>query len=90
MGDKLMTVPNVKTAMVSDEVGVIDALRLAFAADPAVRWIWPDPQGYLHISLPLPEPLEEKRLQIRAPTTLGTILVQLFGFRQMFTLMLTS
>ena len=35
MGDKLMTVPNVKTAMESDEVGVIDALRLAFAADPA-------------------------------------------------------
>ena len=47
MGDKLMTVPNVKTAMESDEVGVIDALRLAFAADPAVRWIWPDPPGYL-------------------------------------------
>jgi hypothetical protein len=35
MGDKLMTVPNVKTSMESDEVGVIDALRLAFAADPA-------------------------------------------------------
>jgi hypothetical protein len=32
MCDKLMTVPNVKTAMESDEVGVIDALRLAFAA----------------------------------------------------------
>lgn len=33
--------------MESDEAGVIDALRLAFAADPVVRWIWPDPPGYL-------------------------------------------
>jgi hypothetical protein len=32
-----MTVPIVKTAMESDEASVIDALKLAFAADPAVR-----------------------------------------------------
>jgi ribosomal protein S18 acetylase RimI-like enzyme len=42
-----MTVPIVKTAMESDEASVIDALKLAFAADPAVRWVWPDPQKYL-------------------------------------------
>lgn len=47
--------------MESDEAGVIDALRLAFAADPVVRWIWPDPPGIFHISLPLPEPLEFKK-----------------------------
>jgi ribosomal protein S18 acetylase RimI-like enzyme len=38
--------------MESDEAGVIDALKLAFAADPAVRWVWPDPQKYLsHFSI---------------------------------------
>jgi ribosomal protein S18 acetylase RimI-like enzyme len=42
-----MTVPIVKTAIEADEASVIDALRLAFAADPAVRWVWPDPQKYL-------------------------------------------
>jgi ribosomal protein S18 acetylase RimI-like enzyme len=42
-----MTVPIVKTAMESDEARVIDSLKLAFAADPAVRWVWPDPQKYL-------------------------------------------
>jgi ribosomal protein S18 acetylase RimI-like enzyme len=42
-----MTVPIVKTAIEADEASVIDALRLAFAADPAVRWVWPDPQTYL-------------------------------------------
>jgi hypothetical protein len=36
-----------KLATEADEASVIDALRLAFAADPAVRWIWPDPQKYL-------------------------------------------
>lgn len=48
--------------MESDEAGVIDALRLAFAADPVVRWIWPDPPGIFHISLPLPEPLGSKNI----------------------------
>jgi GNAT superfamily N-acetyltransferase len=37
----------VKTAMESDEAGVIVALELAFAADPATRWVWSDPQKYL-------------------------------------------
>ena len=42
-----MTVSIVKTATESDESRVIDALKLAFAADPAVRWVWPDPHKYL-------------------------------------------
>jgi hypothetical protein len=42
-----MTAPIVKTATESEEVSVIDALKLAFAADPAVRWVWPDPPKYL-------------------------------------------
>src|ERR671918_3186234 len=47
MRDILMTLPIVKTAGESDEAAVIDALRLAFAADPATRWVWPEPQKYL-------------------------------------------
>jgi ribosomal protein S18 acetylase RimI-like enzyme len=47
MRNILMTLPIIKTAIESDEAGVIDALRLAFAADPATRWVWPEPQKYL-------------------------------------------
>ena len=42
-----MTTPIVKIAKESEEAAVIDALRLAFAADPATRWVWPEPQKYL-------------------------------------------
>jgi ribosomal protein S18 acetylase RimI-like enzyme len=42
-----MTIPFVKIATESDEAAVIDALRLAFAADPATRWVWPEPLKYL-------------------------------------------
>jgi GNAT superfamily N-acetyltransferase len=42
-----MTIPIVKTAAESDETGVFDTLKMAFVADPAVRWVWPDPQKYL-------------------------------------------
>lgn len=37
----------IKTASTADEGPVIDALKLAFAADPAARWVWPDPHQYL-------------------------------------------
>jgi len=37
----------IKTAKASDEARVIDTLALAFAADPATRWAWYDPQEYL-------------------------------------------
>ena len=42
-----MTIPIVKIAKESDETTVIDALKLAFVADPATRWVWPDTREYL-------------------------------------------
>ena len=42
-----MAAPIVMTSTGSDEASVIDALKLAFVADPATRWVWPDPQKYL-------------------------------------------
>jgi ribosomal protein S18 acetylase RimI-like enzyme len=41
-----MTAP-VKSASESEEARLIDVLALAFVADPAARWVWPDPQKYL-------------------------------------------
>ena len=43
----LMTLPIVKIAKESDETTVIDALKLAFVADPATRWVWSDTRNYL-------------------------------------------
>ena len=43
----MMTNLNVKTATESQKEAVIDALKMAFVADPATRWVWPDPQKYL-------------------------------------------
>src|SRR5262249_3652067 len=37
----------VRTATAADEDRAIDAVVLAFSADPAARWTWPDPQEYL-------------------------------------------
>ena len=37
----------IKAAGASEERPVIDVLVLAFSADPAVRWTWPDPEQYL-------------------------------------------
>ena len=42
-----MTLPIVKIAKESDETTVIDALKLAFVADPATRWVWSDTRNYL-------------------------------------------
>jgi GNAT superfamily N-acetyltransferase len=42
-----MTTPTVKTATATDEAAVLDALTLAFAADPFARSLWPDPRHYL-------------------------------------------
>lgn len=42
-----MTTFDVKTAVESEANAVIDALKLAFVADPATRWVWPDSQKYL-------------------------------------------
>jgi ribosomal protein S18 acetylase RimI-like enzyme len=37
----------VRTATAADEASVIAVMTLAFSADPAARWTWPDPQRYL-------------------------------------------
>lgn len=37
----------VKTATEYEQDAVIDALKLAFGADPATRWVWPDAREYL-------------------------------------------
>ena len=42
-----MTTPLIKTATVRDEDPAIAVVVLAFSADPAARWTWPDPNQYL-------------------------------------------
>jgi ribosomal protein S18 acetylase RimI-like enzyme len=42
-----MTAPTIKSAKTSDEARTIAVMVLAFSADPAARWTWPDPQQYL-------------------------------------------
>jgi ribosomal protein S18 acetylase RimI-like enzyme len=42
-----MTTPPIKTATTSDEAPAVAVVVLAFSADPAARWTWPDPQQYL-------------------------------------------
>jgi ribosomal protein S18 acetylase RimI-like enzyme len=42
-----MKMPLIKTATKSDEVNVIDVLRIAFSTDPAARWTWPEPHQFL-------------------------------------------
>lgn len=42
-----MTTPMIKTAATSDEAPSMAVVVLAFGADPAARWTWPDPQQYL-------------------------------------------
>jgi ribosomal protein S18 acetylase RimI-like enzyme len=42
-----MTTPIVKIGTASDRAAVIDVVVLAFSADPAARWTWPDPREYL-------------------------------------------
>jgi ribosomal protein S18 acetylase RimI-like enzyme len=37
----------IKTATASDRAPVIDVVVLAFSADPAARWTWPNPQQYV-------------------------------------------
>ena len=42
----MMTAP-IKTATACDEEHVIAVVVLAFSADPAARWVYPDPHQYL-------------------------------------------
>ena len=38
----------VRSATLPEEAAAIATLTLAFGADPATRWTWPDPQAYLN------------------------------------------
>jgi len=42
-----MNSPEIITAIYKDKASVIDAVALAFAADPFARWMYPDPNQYL-------------------------------------------
>lgn len=42
-----MTTTRIKTATSAEEAAVIDVLVLAFSTDPAVRWMFPDPNQFL-------------------------------------------
>lgn len=42
-----MSTPTIKTVPPVDEASATAVVVLAFSADPAVRWTWPDPQQYL-------------------------------------------
>lgn len=42
-----MTLPLLQTKTTATVDRIIDALLLAFGADPAVRWLYPNPQQYL-------------------------------------------
>lgn len=43
-----MSLPEVRTATSEeDEAKVINAFVMGFAADPVMRWLWPDAEGYL-------------------------------------------
>jgi ribosomal protein S18 acetylase RimI-like enzyme len=42
-----MTTPIIKIGTASDRDAAIDVVVLAFSADPAARWTWPDPHQYL-------------------------------------------
>ena len=41
-----MTAPAISKVTAADESRAIDTLVLAFSADPAVRWLYPDPQQF--------------------------------------------
>lgn len=42
-----MTTPIIKTGTASDAAPAVAVVVLAFSADPAARWTWPDPNQYL-------------------------------------------
>lgn len=45
----MTAVPEVTSATASMEASAINTVVLGFAADPMVRWVWPDPTVYLRI-----------------------------------------
>ena len=47
MTPSTITTAPIMTATVADQEHAIDALTLAFSADPACRWAWPESRQYL-------------------------------------------
>jgi hypothetical protein len=47
MGENDMTSATMRTATPAEEAKVLDIITLAFVSDPAVRWMYPEPQQYL-------------------------------------------
>lgn len=45
----MTAVPEVTSATASMEASAVNTVVLGFAADPMVRWVWPDPTVYLRI-----------------------------------------
>jgi GNAT superfamily N-acetyltransferase len=43
----MMTTHDVKAATADEKAAVFATLALAFSADPASRWTWPEPKAYL-------------------------------------------
>ena len=41
-----MTTPRIKTVIAAEEEAAINVVVLAFSADPAARWLYPDPHQY--------------------------------------------
>ena len=82
-----MTRPDVKIATKTEEDAVIDALKLAFAADPATRCVWPNPQKYLLHFSKFAKAFGGMAF-VRVPNMLEIIQVRLFGFHQKLILML--
>lgn len=37
----------IRTASLADQAAIIQSLTLAFSADPAVRWTWPEPDAFM-------------------------------------------
>lgn len=47
------TAPEIRLATRSDQDRFEAAMTLAFSADPAARWAWPDPLQFINIFMPL-------------------------------------
>jgi ribosomal protein S18 acetylase RimI-like enzyme len=43
----MKTPPAVHTATPAKEASIVSTMVLAFSADPAARWVWPEPEAYL-------------------------------------------
>ena len=44
--EKIMTTPRIKTVTAGEEEAAINVVVRAFSADPAARWLYPDPHQY--------------------------------------------